>query len=79
MTAQVVDKTPGHRAEQEPMETVAEYAHVKRAELETEVRQLRAAVYALREELELANVELKHSRRQVFWELNLMRLAYHCC
>ncbi len=47
------------------METVAEYAHVKRAELETEIRQLRATVYALREELELASVELKHKIQDV--------------
>lgn len=47
------------------VETVVDYAGTRRGELETEIRQLRAAVFALREELELANVELRHKTQEV--------------
>ena len=47
------------------MATVVEHADTRRAELELEIRQLRAAVFALREELEMANVELKHKTQEV--------------
>src|SRR5215469_15001421 len=40
-------------------------SNASRAELETEIRHLRATVYALREELEIANVELKHKTQEV--------------